>query len=82
MAFVRARGRAIIPTTARVCIVRTCSTTIHRAHIACPHHWWMLPADLRNAVQKAKHGTGAGLAAVSQAITWYRENITSPPDAS
>lgn len=82
MGYVRARGRAIIPTTARVCIVRICDVTINRAHLACPTHWWMLPSDLRNAIQRAKPRTGAGLSAVTQAIQWYRENVTDIPDAS
>lgn len=82
MGYVRARGRAIIPTTARTCIVRHCGTTINRAHLACPRHWWMLPQDLRSAIQKAKPRTGPGLAAVTQAIQWYRENVTAPPDPS
>lgn len=82
MAFIRARGRAIIPTTARTCIVRVCDVTIHRAHVACPHHWWMLPAELRNAIQTAKRGSGEGLRAVSMASVWYRANVTSAPDPS
>jgi hypothetical protein len=48
-----------------------CGADVPRRLLACRDCWWLLPTDLRRAVQRG--GTGR-LHAVADALRWYREN--------
>lgn len=49
-----------------------CGTLVARSKLACPDCWYLLPAELRRRVIR---GRGRDLAAISEALNWYRVNV-------
>jgi hypothetical protein len=47
-----------------------CGTLVAHSKLACPDCWYLLPVELRRRVSR-----GRSLAAVSEALTWYRANV-------
>lgn len=45
------------------CFAPNCATVMSDRKLACPHHWWQLPANLRDKINREyqAHGISARL---------------------
>jgi hypothetical protein len=50
-----------------------CGAEVEYTKLACHNGWYLLPADRRNAITRARGRKR--LALVAEALTWYRENV-------
>jgi hypothetical protein len=54
-----------------------CRMRVRPDRLACSNHWYRLPKELRDAVWLAwqnSPGSSEHMAAMAEAVRWYREN--------
>lgn len=68
------RSRPKRPPTTHAC-PGDCGEQVPRRLLACRSCWYLLPKALRDEVERHRIGSGAHLAAVGEALVWYREHV-------